>query len=74
MRMHNSLWNIDAMYFKKEESEYGEYTDTLGQRWSISECRRVRPTDGWTRFDSRAECLAAWGLAPYPEQTVGQRA
>lgn len=67
----NSL-NTDAMYFKKDEEERGDYLRTDGVRFVLQQARRVRPADDWTVFESLEACLAAWELtyAPLPEPPV----
>lgn len=50
------------MYFKAEEDEGGAYQDENGTCFSLQQARRVRPANGWTRFDSLEECLAAWKI------------
>lgn len=54
------------MYFRTEENENGEYLRSDGERLALYEAHRVRPSDGWTVFNSRSECLAAWELVYSP--------
>lgn len=54
------------MMCRKTEDASGEYTDKSGKRYILEICRRVRPSAGWTEFDSPEQCLLAWGLAYCP--------
>lgn len=57
------------MFYRKDEYTQGEYISADGTRIILSQARNVRPTKGWTRFNSREDCLAAWDLTynPQPE-------
>lgn len=54
------------MYFKTEENEQGDYCRETGKRFSLHQCRRVRPAHGWALFETLEEYLAAQGLRYAP--------
>lgn len=54
------------MYFKTEENEQGDYCHETGRRFSLQQCRRVRPADGWVIFETLEDFLAAQGLRYNP--------
>lgn len=54
------------MYFKTELLEDGEYLRDDGQRFAMQQARRVRPTDGWTKFETLDAALETWGLRYAP--------
>lgn len=51
---------------RKSLADYGEYVDPAGARWTVECCRRVRPTTGWTEFETMEECMEAWNLTYDP--------
>lgn len=63
------------MYYQHIKDPNGPYRAADGTRWELSAASTVRPTTGWTRFDTTDACLAAWELVydPLPEPTVAER-
>lgn len=54
------------MYFRKTLDNEGAYIGEDNLRYSLAIVRNVRPLEGWTRFESLADCLAAWHLSYTP--------
>lgn len=59
-------------YFRKTESEYGNYVDAEGVRWVVEWCSRIYSPDnktpeqlGYEPHENQDAALAAWGLTPY---------
>lgn len=52
--------------YRHTENPQGDYVNRAGQRYLLEWCRRVRPSNGWTQFDSLEECLATWELTFSP--------
>lgn len=52
--------------YRKFPAEDGEYVDADGVRYCLEWCRRVRPAEGWTEFETPEKCLEIWGLTCEP--------
>lgn len=59
-------------YFRKTQSEYGNYADADGVRYTVEWCSCIYSPDnltpeqlGYESFENQEEALAAWGLTPY---------
>lgn len=60
------------MFYKRIQDPNGFYIAADNTRWELSSARTVRPTTGWTWFDTLDDCLEAWELTydPLPEPTT----
>ena len=59
-------------YFRKTESEYGDYVDAEGVRWVVEWCSRIYSPEnftpeqlGYEPHENQDAALTAWGLTPY---------
>ena len=57
------------MWYKKENSDYGDYVDAQGARVALYSASSIicppgqtPEENGWHEFESEEACLAAWGL------------
>lgn len=66
-------------YFRKTESEYGNYVDKDGKRYSIEWCNTIYSPDkktpedfGYEQFDNEKAAVSKWELEPYvyPEEEI----
>jgi hypothetical protein len=65
-------------YYKREKTEYGNYVDQAGDKYTVLWCSAIyspskkTPEDfGYELFEDEEAALEAWGLVPYidPEET-----
>ena len=59
-------------YYKREKTEYGNYVDQAGERYTVLWCSAIyspskkTPEDfGYELFEDEEAALEAWGLVPY---------
>lgn len=59
-------------YFRKTESEYGNYVDAQGTRYIVDWCSAIYSPDnltpeqlGYEPYENQDEALEAWGLIPH---------
>lgn len=62
------------MWYRIEESEYGDVKDANGVRYTLIECGSVFTPQGenvgYTQFPSREACLEAWNLTELTEEEM----
>lgn len=59
-------------YYKREKTEYGNYVDQAGDKYTVLWCSAIyspskkTPEEfGYEQFEDEEEALKAWGLVPY---------
>jgi hypothetical protein len=59
-------------YYKREKTEYGNYVDQAGDKYTVLWCSAIyspskkTPEEfGYEQFDDEEAALQAWGLVPY---------
>jgi len=59
-------------YFRKTQSEYGNYVDANGERYTVEWCSCIYSPSkqtpeqlGYEQFDNEKAALTTWGLTPY---------
>lgn len=59
-------------YYKREKTEYGNYVDQSGERYTVLWCSAIyspskkTPEEfGYELFEDEETALEAWGLIPY---------
>lgn len=59
-------------YYKKEKTEYGNYIDQAGDKYTVLWCSAIyspskkTPEEfGYEQFEDEETALKAWGLVPY---------
>lgn len=66
-------------YYKREKTEYGNYIDQAGDKYTLLWCSAIyspskkTPEDfGYEQFEDEEAALEAWGLVPYvdPEAII----
>lgn len=64
-------------YYKREKTEYGNYVDQTGEKYTVLWCSAIYSPDkktpedfGYEQFEDEEAALNAWGLVPYvdPEE------
>lgn len=62
------------MFYQKQENERGNFIDSEGVRYSLTECKCALTPQGmnvgYTEFESREACLEAWGLTELSEEEM----
>lgn len=63
---------INQKWVRRTPSEYGNYSDEYGTRYTVEWCHKLLTPDGSTeadhgyeQHDSVEAALQAWGLIPY---------
>lgn len=66
-------------YYKREKTEYGNYVDQEGDKYTVLWCNAIyspskkTPEEfGYEQFEDEEAALEAWGLVPYvdPEAAI----
>ena len=59
-------------YYKKEKTEYGNYIDQAGDKYTVLWCSAIySPSNktpeefGYEQFEDEEAALTTWGLVPY---------
>lgn len=59
-------------YYKREKTEYGNYVDQAGDKYTVLWCSAIyspskkTPEEfGYEQFEDEEAALKAWGLVPY---------